>query len=348
MASITARGDRWQAKIRRNGYPTTSKTFARRADATAWARQQEAEMDRGVWRDRSSADTTTLYALLEWYQRDVMPTHRGAEVERQRIDALKRDEITRFKLSALSPLVLADWRDRRLAAGCAGSTVNRELNMISACINWGRKELMIAVENPVAGIRRPSNPPARNRRLEGDEERRLLDALEDQSGEHVRADGKKYRHGTRNPWVRPVVEFAIETAMRRGELLSLRWCDVDLARRVAKLQQTKNGGPRDVPLSPYAVKVLKSLPRSICGRVFPLSANALKKCWVRACKRAAINDLRFHDLRHEATSRLAEKLPNLVELSAVTGHKDLRMLARYYHPRADDLARKLGRPTGTR
>ena len=130
--------------------------------------------------------------------------------------------------------------------------------------------------------------------------------------------------------------------MRQGELLALRWERVDLEARTAYLEDTKNGEARTVPLSSRAVAVLEALPRSANGRVFPITAQAVKLSWGRACKRAGIKGLHFHDLRHEATSRLAEKLPNLIELAAVTGHKDLRMLKRYYHPRAADLARKLG------
>lgn len=347
MASIVARKQSdgtttWQVKIRRRGYPAQSRTFTRRADAEAWARQVEAEMDRGAWRDRSAADGTTLYALLDRYLKDVVPTKRGADVEALRVKTLMRDEIARHKLSALSPLVLAEWRDRRLAAGCSGGTVNRELNIVSAVLNWARRELMIAVENPVASIRRPPPSKARDRRLEGDEEARLLAALEDHDGSAKREDGKRYRHGTRNPWIRPIVLLALETAMRRGELLSLTWDNIDLKRRIAYLPETKNGDARTVPLSSRAVEVLQGLPRSIDGRVFPVTANALKIAFERAVRRAGIEDFHFHDLRHEATSRLAERLPNVIELAAVTGHKDLRMLKRYYHPRAEDLARKLG------
>ena len=342
MASILRRGERWQVKIRRDGYPPESRTFDRRADAEAWARGQEGEMDRGAWRDRSSADSTTFHALLIRYLKDVVPSKRGAETESLRIKTLMRDDLARYKLSALSPLVLADWRDRRLAVGAAGSTVNRELNIISAVINWARKELMFAVENPVGGIRRPANNKPRDRRLEEGEEVRLLDALQNHSGEKLRGDGKKYRRGTRNTWIKPLVMLALETAMRRGELLALRWENVDLRSRVARLPETKNGEARAVPLSSGAVAVLESLPRSLHGRVFPVTADALKRAFERAVKRAHIEGFHFHDLRHEATTRLAERLPNLIELAAVTGHKDLKMLKRYYHPRAEDLARKLG------
>lgn len=338
MATITQRGSKWQAKVRRDGYPEKSKTFAKRADAEAWGRLQESEMDRGVWRDRSSAESTTFYALLGQYLTDVVPSKRGSEVEELRIKSLRNDDLSKYKLAAITPAVLADWRDRRLEAGCAGSTVSRELSIISAVLNWARRELMIQIENPVSMIRRPPSPASRTRRFEKNEEKRLMRALED----HAAEGEKKYREGTRNPWIKPIVLFALETAMRRGELLALKWDDVDLEKRTAFLQITKNGESRTVPLSSRAAAVLEALPRSIDGRVFPVTADALKKTWERACERAGIEDFHFHDLRHEATSRLAEKLPNLIELASVTGHKDLKMLKRYYHPRAEDLARKLG------
>jgi integrase len=134
--------------------------------------------------------------------------------------------------------------------------------------------------------------------------------------------------------------------MRRGELLKLTWENINLKAHTAYLPDTKDpkGRTRDrtVPLSSRAIAILSSLPHSDDGRVFPVSANAVRLAWTRAMKRAGIENLRFHDMRHEAASRLAEKLPNLIELSAVTGHMDLRMLKRYYHPRAEDLAKKLG------
>lgn len=339
MATISQRANgKWQARIRRDGYPVISKTCARESEAIAWARAEETEMDRGVWRDRSSVETTTLYALLDRYIKDEVHKKRGSEVETLRIKTLMRDPISKYKLSALTPIVLSEWCDRRQEAGVVGATVRRELDIVSAVFNWARRKLLIVVENPVSGITRPSPSKARNRRLEDGEEELLFIALAD----HAAPGEKKYRIGVRNPWIRPVVELALETAMRRGELLALTWANVDLKRRVAFLPDTKNGESRTVPLSSKAVAILEGLPRSIDGKVFPITANALKLAFERAVQGAGLDNFRFHDLRHEATSRLAEKLPNLVELASVTGHKDVRMLARYYHPRAEDLARKLG------
>ncbi len=330
----------WRARVRRQGHPTKSKSFRLKVDAERWSAKVEGEQDRGTWRDTSSADRITLAGLLDDYVRAVQ--HKANTMPY----LLKRlaDDLGRYSLAALTPAVLIAWRDRRLQAVSPG-TVNRELSALGGALTWAIKDklIMLAGGNPVHAIRRPPPGKARDRRLEGDEEQRLLDALEDRAGDVQ--GGKRsgaYRVGTRNPWLRPLVQLATETAMRQGELLALRWEHLDLVARTAYLPMTKNGDPRTVPLSGRAVAVLEALPRSDSGRVFPISTQAVKLAWVRACKRAGIEGLHFHDLRHEATSRLAEKLPNVIELAAVTGHKDLRMLGRYYHPRAAELAKKLG------
>ena len=180
--------------------------------------------------------------------------------------------------------------------------------------------------NPVSQIRKPAASKARKRRLENDEEKRLLDALAQ----------------SRSPWAKPLVIVAIETGMRRGESLSLRWENVHLAQSYVHLPDTKNGTARDVPLSTLAKKTLAELPRDISGLVFPIHFEALKSLWNRICRKLDIEDLRFHDLRHEATSRFFEKGLNVMEVAAITGHKDTKTLSRYTHLRAEDLSRKLG------
>lgn len=123
--------------------------------------------------------------------------------------------------------------------------------------------------------------------------------------------------------------------------MTLRWERVDPARRTAHLQETKNGTPRTVPLSPAALRVLKAMPRDVSGRVFPLTQSAVAHAWERATRQAGIQGLRFHDLRQVTTSRLFEKGLNLMEVGAITGHKTLQMLKRYTHLRAGDLAARL-------
>jgi integrase len=230
-------------------------------------------------------------------------------------------------LTALTPTCIAKFRDERLQQ-VSSSTVIRDLACLSAIISHARREWAINIENPVSRVRKPSAPAGRDRVLTTAEEARLLDALRPT--------------GRRSPWLYPLVVLALETAMRRGELLALRWDDVSLAKRTGTLHDTKNGEGRVVPLSTRALEVLQALPRSITGQVIPMTPFAACAAFERATGRAGIEGLRFHDLRHTAITRMAAKLPNVIELAAVSGHKSLRMLQRYYHPRAEDLARKLG------
>ena len=364
MATFRKRGEfQWQAQIRKEGWPAQSKTFNTLAEAEAWAAVIESEMVRGVFMSRAEAERTTLGKIIGRYISEVTPLHRGATAEELRLKAMQRHPLASRPLASLTSTDFALYRDARLKGDAkkgtppaAAATVHRELGLFQQVIDQARREWGIAIaENPVRLVARPKLKNARDRRLRADEEKYLVAALE--SG--GRDEGGKFIEGTRNPWIAPAVKLALETAMRQGEIVSLEWRHVDLKARTAHLPLTKNGTARTVPLSTAAVKLIKALPRSE-GQVFPLTANALKIAWQRALRRAKENyeadrkkrrakpdprflaDLRFHDLRHEATSRLAEKLSNILELASVTGHQDLQMLKRYYHPRAEDLAKKLG------
>ncbi len=316
-------------------------------------------MDAGTWRDDREASTTSLDELLTDYEAVRVPTLRSAEIEKYRLQRL-REDLGAYSLATLTPRELASWRDKRLRMGVAPSTVNRELTSLSAAYSWAIRDRFIPCDNPVKGIRRPQDPRPRDRRLLPGEEARLLTAMHPEE----RRPSGTFGTGSRNASLLPVVRLALETAMRRGEIISLRWEHVDLKTQVAHLPLTKNGDARDVPLSTTATEILKSLKSrrgSIGrGRVFSTTDNAIKQAFERALVTARktyedecaslgrrpdsrmLTDLHFHDLRHEATSRLAAKLPNLIELASVTGHRDLRSLKRYYHPKATDLAKKLG------
>lgn len=338
MATIRQRGNNWEARIRREGWPKLTQSFNSKSDARAWSTVIESEIERGVFLDRTEAEKNTLGDLFQRYLTEISSHKKGHDSERYRLISLQRDSIAKIKVAGLSGKLMAEWRDRRLKE-VSGSTTNRDLNLISHVINVARKEWGIHVENPIAMIRRPPENRARNRRLAFGEEEKLLAELE----ESTRSERGTFEEGgSRNPWMRPLVILALETAMRRGELLSLRWADVFLVDCFVRLHDTKNGESRDVPLSKRAYGILVGLPRHISGRVFPVTADAVKKAFVRAVERAGLVDLHFHDLRHEAISRIAEKLDNVLELAAISGHKTLKMVQRYYHPRAKDLARKLG------
>lgn len=354
MATIEKRNSGWyQAKVRRTGFPVQSKTFQRKSDAEAWARRIETEIDRGDFIDQTTAKSKNFREILERYRDEVSPLHKGAEVEVIRINALLRNKLAEYKMSALSNKALNDYINERLKI-VKQATVRRDLDLIRQVIEKSRKSWGIKLaENPVSTIELPPPSRARDRRLKGDEEQMILSVLEN------------IDHPRRNPWIAPFFKFAIETAMRQGEETGVLWEHVNLSARTIHLYNTKNGEDRIVPLSSRALFVLTQLiakhdTPTPTGRIFPITKDALKKAWQRClktarkkyeadCQAAAVpidpfllKNLRWHDLRHEATSRLAAKLPNILELSAVTGHKDVRMLKRYFHPDMSAIAQKLG------
>jgi len=301
-----------------------------------WARQTEAEMERGAWIDRTEAEQTTLKEALERYAREITPRKKGAKQELNRINRLKNRPIANITLAHLRSSDFARYRDERLAS-VSPSSVRLELAILSNLFTVAKRDWGIeGITNHVLDIKKPSaTGNERNRRLDPEEEKILLNAC------------KKYG----NPWLTPMISFALETAMRKGEILSLEWKNVDLKKQTAYLPDTKNSEPRKVPLSKRAIEILKKIPRSVNGRVFPTTDNAIKLGFYRSCKKAKsldgkedkpIIDLRFHDLRHEATSRLFEKGLNPMQVAAITGHKTLQMLKRYTHLRAEDLAKMLG------
>jgi integrase len=327
MASIRFHGNRWQARVRRKGHPTVTRGFLTRRDAERWAREIELSIDRGLFADTSVAENQTLAQLIERYLIEVLPQMKGIREDGFRLRALLRRPIAKISMSRLTPAHLAEHRDLRLHEVSPG-TVIRELACLSTIINTARREWGLTTENPLRLVRRPAVPRGRDRLFTKAELARLFDALEPVCGRSI--------------WMKPLVQLALETGMRRGELLSLRWGDVDLAGRTATLWQTKNGDKRVVPLSSRAVALLSEMPRALCGRVFPMTPFAVSKAWDTATRRAAIPDAHFHDLRHLALTQIATKVANLVELASISGHRSLAMLKRYLHPDPQALAKKLG------
>lgn len=351
MATVRNRGPyQWQAIVKRKGIGSTSKTFLNKKDAEDWAKITESEMIRGHYIKRDDAEKTTLAELINRYRETILPTKRGKHFG-PALTVLET-HLGRLALSAISSKKVADFRDKRLKAGLSASTVRKEINLLSKLIDLAGKEWGITLPaNPCAMVSRPAENNARERRLSRDEERYLLKACA-------------------QPMVL-LVRLALETGARLGELLAVKWDDVHMKDPSIRIRGiagrgTKNSDPfRDVPLSTTAVAVLKELkklPRSIDGRTFYWwkASDSFNKTWVRVVGRARekylddcakvsrkpsaafLVDLRFHDLRHEATSRFFEKGLNPMEVASITGHKTLAMLKRYTHLKAPDLAKKLG------
>jgi integrase len=333
MANLRKRGpSQWQAQVRVCGYPNQTKTFDTRAAAERWAKATEVEMAQGAFLSRTNAQSTTLRELLDRYLTEVSPLKKGAEIEAVRIKAFQRHPLACRYVATIRGLDIARFRDERMKS-VSSATVRRELIILSHVFEVARKEWDIYVLNPIRDVKLPHNGRARDRRLvtadagSGSEETRLFIACEN----------------ARNQYLSAMVRLAIETGMRQGELLALRWENIDLNRRTAFLPDTKNGDARTVPLSSIAIETLTLMHNPGQGRVFDgVTREAIKRAFMRATVRAGIHDFHFHDLRHEATTRFFERGLNVMEVASITGHKDLGMLRRYTHLKAEDLAKKLG------
>jgi len=326
MASYRKRAGSWQAQVRRKGQSPITKTFKHKADAEAWARKIEAEIDRtGLPLDPRHLDRMTVGDLLKRYRDEIAPHKRSANSEMYRLRILLRDPIADLKLSAFTSAMAAKFRDRRLKQVSSGS-VRRDLTILRHMMNIARREWDIpAVVNPIQDIKLPPHGKARDRRLEQGEFERLMDECQN----------------SRNPLLKPIIIFAIETGMRRGEILNVRWADIDLERRTLHIPRTKTDFPRTIPLTSRARDVLSAQERDGDALVFPVTGNALRLSWTRLRQRAGIVDLHFHDLRHEAISRFFEMGLSVPEVALISGHRDYRMLARYTHMRAEDVVLKL-------
>jgi integrase len=321
MASITKRGSKWQVRICRKNSPAICKSFSLQRDAQTWARNIELQLERG---EALGRETVLLSTLMQRYLSSVSPNKKGHKQEVHRIEAWLRHPLSRREAASIKSADIAAYRDKRLAEGRAGASVRIELSLLSSVFFYAKQEWgYTSLVNPVADIKRPPPAKGRERRLEPGELDRLL----------VEAQGTV---------MYPLILLAIETAMRAGELTSLEWGNIDLSKRVALLPDTKNGEKRLVPLSSKALEVLRNL-RSEGEKVFPFEHSyTISNAFKRLTTKAGITGLRFHDLRHEAVSRLFERRFNVIEVASISGHKSMQMLARYTHLRAEELALRLG------
>ena len=326
MATIRKRGQRYQVQVRRRGQKPVSKSFLSKADALVWARRTEARADRGEL-FAAHSDLITVGDLLRRYEAEVASKKKAYPVERYILSLMRRDPLASELLTTIRTGAIAEWRDRRLAKVGAG-TLLRHLTVLRHVFEIARKEWGVPIAvNPTIDVRKPKSPLARSRRLEPDEERDLFAACA----------------GCLNPLIEPAARLALHTGMRRGELLGAQWEHFDPTKRTLFIPMTKNGHPRTVPLDAAALAVIDRLPQNDNGPLLPLSVEALKLAWKRLVKRARISDLHFHDLRHEAISRFFERGLTVPEVALISGHRDVRMLFRYTHLRAEDVAARLAK-----
>lgn len=346
----------WQGIIRKKGYSQQSRTFSTNRDCELWTIDTEAKMNRGVFNDASASEALTLRDGLIRYLAEVTPNKKGHEQETYKIKAMLRNKFTDKTFATFRQSDAANYRDGLSKEGYSASTICNHLSLLSNLFETANKEWAISCQNPIKSISKPKIQNARERRFLNLEEDYLMRALAN-SGAGDRS----------NREVIKIVIFAIETGMRKSEPFKLTWNDIDLKSGVAYLKNTitKNGKPRGVPLSPVAIKILKgddqddeTVVKIRRGNLFNTTYSALSQSFRRSVRRAQrlyykdvepdlridgfLDDFTYHDLRHEATSRLAE-IFEMHELMKIIGHSDSRMLARYYHPSPENFAIKLAK-----
>jgi integrase len=370
--------EQWHAQVRRSGWPPVTETLRTRKDAETWARNVESQMDRGVFVDRSAAERTPFGEIIKTYIKEVTakrPGEASRAAEKSRLERFMRDEpkLCAFAVAHLRPEHFEDYRDRRLAQfvtrgkpGGRGQykpekvkpgrfrndgiprtnaaapkappkppkkvkpgTVKRELTALKRVIDNSKRKLGLQI-NPLntEDVKRPVVNDERDVRLDDDQ----IDALVLEC------------YKSKNPWVGPIVDIAFEVGPRRGNLLRLIWDDVDTKGGSVLLRGIKNSrNPEEiinvpVGLSPGAIEILKGLPRSLDGRVFPITANALKSAFNRARHKLGLDHYRFHDTRHELISSLIEAGWSDTQVMAQSGHRDPKSLKRYTNLRKTHLA----------
>ena len=322
MASFRKRGDKWQARVHRKDHSPVVQSFNTKADAIKWARHTESQLDLGTLAPKAAMPRLDL--IVDRYLAEVTPTKKGSKQELNRGRQIARTALGLMQLDKITSEVVSKYRDGRLRE-VSNNTVRLEMAFISVVFEQCAKEWGYKVSNPVKQIRIPKPGKPRQRRLRPGEEDALLAAC---------AERATYLHS--------LVVMAIETGMRFGELVSITWNNVDLDARTIHLPDTKNGHPRTVPLSTRALGAIRAVPSGYEGRVFMGKPGSIRAAFGAAVKRSGVgSDLRFHDLRHEAVTRLFEKGLNPIEVGMISGHRSMSMLQRYTHLGPKELLMKL-------
>lgn len=318
----------YRARIRIQGMPDESASFPTRTHAKEWARKKESEMKEARYFPRNEGKNRTFAHFVDHYIEKILPKNPDAYTKQKQLMLWWKSHLGSYYLSHITPSMIAELRDQllrettRLYKLRSASTVNRYLAALSQAFNMGIKELGWLKENPVLFIQRPKENKARERFLSKEEVSKLLLAC----------------RLSKSPYLYAIVLFAISTGARRGEILHLKWTDVDTVQRIAIFRETKNGETRSVSLSSSLMDCLNEerLKRVILSPyIFPNLTGKnpadITSAWKNAVARAGLKNLRFHDLRHTTASHLAMSGASTLEIAAILGHKTLEMVRRYSH-----------------
>ena len=339
MASIQKRGGVYRVRVTRKGFPTLSKTFKGRMEALKWARNTETQIDSGQIkpnevREGRTVEGTTFGEACECYENTHTRLKRNHRSEALILKAL-RGWLGTQAICAIDQAKIANLRDDLLSKGRSGTTIVHYLNAVSKVYQMLKDEWGLNVPNPVTGVKRPRPNPPRVVRLSQKAVSALIQSCE----------------ASTEPLLAPIVRFALETGMRRGEILNLQWKDVDQKQRRIYINMSKNGLGRCIPASQKALEALGRAETQGESSIFPIAPESMRKHYERAVRRARLSwpdkshnpfeNLTFHDLRHQALSQLSDRGLNVIELAEISGHKTIAMLKRYTHPSHEAILAKI-------
>ncbi len=337
MASISQRKNSFRVRIYRKDLPAITNTFHSRQDALRWARLIEVQLEQGTYVEEAPKESIKADISFQDAVERYLETHGVHKANYRSESGILRILSKRWigrKLTSIGKQDVAQLKNDLYRLGRASSTINHYLNAISQLYKLAVNEWGHIIANPVEGVSRALEPVGRMKRLHPSDEQTLLNYCRLSCCKHLAE----------------IVTVAIETGMRCGELLSMRWEDVDFINRRVLLRKTKNGDSRQVPLSTRAKEVLESIYKPDEVIVFPYQHWKMRRHFNAAVNKAKsahkgvqnpFVGLRFHDLRHEALSRLSDKGLNVIELAHISGHRTLAMLRRYTHPNHETLLKKL-------
>jgi integrase len=325
MASIYKRNGKWRVEIRKIGSKGIHKSFIVKDEAIRFARETEVKIEQGLYQDLTLAKTTKLKDVLAQYKDRVSINKKGYEQERYKINKIIRSDIADKTLSQLTPLVLFEYIEQQKKLYTA-STVNKSITIINLALNFAERFLGISLnKNPLKFIKRLKEAQFVGQVIEPHEEALLL----------------KHAEFSKLYWLKTAIILGIDCGLRRGEILKLKAEDVNFKNNTAVLKDTKNGETREIGLSSRAIKELKKLPVSIDGKLFPCKRSDTFTFYYNQLKRWSGVKKRFHDTRHTFASRSTTSGWSITEIAAQGGWKQLQVLKRYTHIKAEYLAKKM-------
>ena len=323
MGSIRKRNHQWNAQVRIKGWQPLSKTFQTKRQAQQWIQETETAI-RSKELGIAERPNLTLAEACELYTRTISANHKGHHIEAYRLAKIASAAIGTLQLHCIERHHIQAHFEAR-GQVVSPSTLRREFLLLKRLLTVAIEQWNTPIKShPMQHLHAPPNAHNRTRRVSKTEWKAILEAANQQ----------------RNPLVPAVIQFAYETGMRRSEILNLRPSDIDLDMQTALLHDTKNGTPRTVPLSPEAIRIVQRHLQDCQDCVFNISPNAIRQAWQRILRKTGIQNLRFHDLRHEAVSRFFEMGMTIAEVQVISGHQDIRQLFRYTHLKASTIAEK--------